>query len=286
MRRVIGAIAATGMLLTGCGTGDGESLEGDAESAADEVAAGEAELPTQDDLGAVEAPAEEPGAEPSEEEPATAPDADPTLELADEYLGFMSEPSPRTIEGMAELTVEGSDAHAYASFIVSQVLAHVADGYDVTAWRIRGNDGGFEVCTDTCIRYHDFEESGGLLTTFSLGDRPLEGRIVGPAEPIEVGPATVRATSSYEASSEDSLIVSFVVEAHEAVSVGVASAEYVGPGGSQQTASAAVGPFDLRSGASAHYMVLFPAADLGGTLYVPIWDDASTAHEAEVPTRQ
>ena len=272
------------MLLTGCATGNGDPSEDDGESVATEVDAEEAEPPTRDDSGAVEAPADEPGPEPPEEEPATAFEADPTLDLADEYLGFMSEPSPRTIDGMAELTVEGSDAHAYASFIISQVLAHVADGYDVTAWRIRGDDDGFEVCLDTCIRYHDFEESDGLLTTFSLDDRPLDGRIVGPAEPIEVGPATVRAASSYEASSEDSLIVSFVVEAHETVSVGVASAEYVGPGGSQQAASAAVGPFDLRSGASAHYMVLFPAADLGGTLYVPIWDDASTVHEAEVPT--
>ena len=86
------------------------------------------------------------------------------------------------------------------------------------------------------------------------------------AAPVTSGPATATLVDSYFSTAAQQLVLVIEVSTTEKISIDARSAVYVGPDGQQVEASDGIAPDDLFPGATGIIVMVFPAAQPGGTV--------------------
>lgn len=112
-----------------------------------------------------------------------------------------------------------------------------------------------------------------LLTIAAMLAIPGVAAATTPPEPVVAGPATVTLVDSYYSTAAQQLVVTVEVTATEKIGVDPSyGAVYVSPAGQQVDVAGGVGPDHILPGATGLVVMMFPAAEPGGTMTWEIYD--------------
>ena len=140
---------------------------------------------------------------------------------------------------------------------------------------------GFE---PECTQFTSLTVTDGKLANFAVNATPIDDRLAAPGAATQSGGATVTLLGAYESVQADSLIVVLdIANSTEPLNLNVYSAEYITSDGRQVTVGDAVGPIQLRAGASASVVLSFPSQTIGGTVYLTGSDQDYNPIEWVVP---
>ena len=136
---------------------------------------------------------------------------------------------------------------------------------------------GVELCGPNNSGCTDFEElavATGKLATFTVDGVCVDDRLLAGGLQANQNGVVVELLGAYQSVVSDDLIVALDVtnDSDETVILNGWSAEYLTAESRQATASDAIGPDELRSGASAYLALVFPTQGLGGTVNLTGYD--------------
>lgn len=199
-----------------------------------------------------------------------------TMEDVEKYFDASSK---NTVDGWAEaldLAAGGSLAHAYAFHQQQVTRAYVESGEQEPASTVtQEGDDGLKVCDSDkyCAVYSDFESKGGELASFTIDGKSIAKRIsVGKGKPQRVGSVgSVRFLSAYKAAAGDLFVVVEAKALGSDLDFGTYSAVYRSPNGRQMKVSASTGG-ELIANSVSNQVMVFPTADLGGTVLLEVYD--------------
>ena len=276
MRRVAAvAVAVTVAVVLPACSQEPPAVE---QSAAVQEAVAEPEDPPQDEAPPAEAAAP---VEAAQAEPVEAAQAEPDggLDLDDAARRYFEAFATDRADGMAPMldaAAEGSPAAVYAQVQIAYAAALEQEGWPRDPSSLSVIDGGVELCSDdgmgvtACTRFEALQLEGSHLVSFAVDGVDITGRLASAAPPVEQGGTSVALLGAYHSVQSDSLIVALDVSngGDELVHLNAYTAEYLTSAGRQVTAADALSPMDLRAGASAYAMLIFPAQGVGGTVYL------------------
>lgn len=251
------------MLLVGCAGSGPEVTEVTPAASPTTAASPEAESP--------------PSSPTPTDEPAAAEDGSQSVT---EYLSAMVSGDIATMETMHDHAAEGSPAETYADFQIGLARAQRQSGISLEGGSTREVEGGVEMCSGgSCSTFSDFEVTNGELMAFTVDGNPIGDRLVSGGETINASGVTGTLVAAYQAVSSNNFIVVTDVEngRDDQINLNIYSTEYVDEGGTQSTATDALGAIELRSGSTATVAVFFEGATPGGTVYL----DGSSADFGE-----
>ena len=249
--------------------------------------------PSEPEAAAVDEPAEtepdQPGdadePEQTEQEPEPAdpeePDGDTSQQdVADAARGYFDAFAtyrPAAMQPMLDHAAEGSAAHTYAAVQIANIDALADQGLTSEPATATYLDGGaVEMCHATddgsrsCSVMADITVDGELLSTFTVDGAPIDQRLATGGATASDGNVTVTLLGAYHSVQADTLVVALDIHngADDVTNLNIYTAEYINDAGRQVTASDAVGPIELRSGAASYATIYFPAQGVGGTFYL------------------
>ena len=282
------AIATT---LAACNGTEPDTEPGEIEAAADdEPAEVEPDQPEETEEPAEQEP--EP-AEPDDiEEPDDEADQQDVADATRGYFDAFATYQPAGMQTMLDHATEGSAAYTYAAVQIANVAALGDPGFSSdpgTATYL--DDGDVEMCnvgddgSRSCSVMGDITLDGGLLSAFTVDGAPIDDRLATGGETTSEGNVAVTLLGAYHSVQADLLVVALDIHngADDATNLNIYTAEYINDAGRQVTASDAVGPIELRSGAASYATIYFPAQGVGGTFYLEGYsEDFSRDYEWEL----
>jgi hypothetical protein len=230
-------------------------------------------------------PAPEPEPE-AEAEPETEPEPEPEELGPDEaalaYFEAFATSRPSEMATMVDHALESSPAWVYARVQTAFMAAQQQEGWGpFDAQRLRVTDTGVELCQTgpdgrrSCMDFENLTVTDGKLATFTIAGTAIEDRLFAGGTTATDGDVVVELIGAYHSVQADSLVVVVDITngSSQPVDLNLYSAEYLTPDSRQVSAEEAVGPFDLRPGASGYAALMFPAQGVGGAVYITGWDD-------------
>jgi hypothetical protein len=292
------ALVVSLILATACAdTPPVTEADGDSSVAGDGLAVEESdaseEQPVSEDQPD-EAEAETEADPPTEEaEPETESEQPEPEESALAYFEAFATSRPSEMAEMLDHALEGSPAWTYARVQTAFMAAQQQEGWTIDPQRLRVIDTGVELCsTDldgsrSCFDFEEMTVSDGKLVTFTADGTSIDDRLYAGATTATERDVSVELLGAYHSVQADSLLVAIDIsnQSSESIDLDLFGATYVTPEGRQVTASEAVGPYELRPGASSFAGVMFPAQAVGGTVYLTGWDGNFEDLEWELPLR-
>ena len=232
-----------------------------------------ADVPADEDVEASEEAAAEPDPTPESE-----PEAEPepaAHEAALAYFEAFATYRSSTMAEMLERSEEGAAAFVYAQVQTAYAAALEQQGFPSDAQVFSVTDTGVRLCDpaggpDACTDFEELTVSSGRLISFTVDGFEVDDRLALGGVTANQNGVTAELLGAYHSVQSDVLIVAIDLtnEGDDQTVLNGFSAEYLSPEGRQVTASEAVGPDDLRPGASSYMVLAFSSQGVGGTVFL------------------
>jgi hypothetical protein len=206
------------------------------------------------------------------------------------YFEVFATNKPAEMETMLERSEPGSPAHTYAKFQHGFAVALRDQGQTESPQTMTVHVETIEMCDafgeePECNTFGGFVvASDGRLRDFNTNGNPIASRLVdGRDRSTSAGGIRLTLIAAYRSLTSDALLVAMTASGGaEPVDLHIFSAEYLAPDGRQVSVVEAAGPTSLRPNANATVVLGFPAADVGGTAFLPGSTEDSDRFEAEI----
>jgi hypothetical protein len=179
-----------------------------------------------------------------------------------------------SLEEVRGLTAEGSDAQAYIDYQIVLARALKAIGQpNQTPDSVTVEDQALKTCStyegeEICYTWTDFAaDPSGRITSFSVNDKPITGRVVRPSAPVEFDGSTYQVAGGLETSTDGTLLVAVTVKAGGTGVHFPYSASFVGGDGIQiqyLPQESGIPTADIAEGATAYGVFGFQQSALPG----------------------
>ena len=214
----------------------------------------------------------------AEPEPEPEPEAEPEPEPDEAALAYFQAFATSRSSSMAEmldLSDEGSPAHVYAQVQIAYAAALEQQGFPSDAQVTEVIDTGVRLCDpaggpDACNPFEELTVSSGKLVSFTVDGVGVDDRLAAGGASANQNGVTADLLGAYHSVQSDVLIVAIDLAngGDDQTVLNGYSAEYLSEDGRQVTASDAIGPDDLRPGASTYMVLVFPSQGVGGTVFL------------------
>lgn len=244
------------------------ALVGCSDGGEDEVAAVDATTSTQGPVTTV-SPTTDESAEPEGDGNGKEPNLDEAIRGYIEGLA-----SRRTSVAREALVYAAPDSVAYAYLLHQINVAEAAldGGQPLGEQTVETINGGYELCdavdATVCNEFTEIEAVDGLVTDLRINETSPGPRLaVGDGSVIDSDGVTAEFLTAYRSISGEILFITIEVETGgQPAELNTYSATYRAPDGEQRQAANAWGPFEIGAKSTATIALLFPEAELGGTV--------------------